>query len=184
MPWLAQSDNLRSGGCFDPVFALDGHTPSVHNLCNSLPHLSRMLGVGQKLLHEDIPSEKLLMASMFLCDARNANVTSGEPSRIIKCTVMRLLKTTVHVESRRRFCSDRKTSATPCSPECVAMRICSMYFVFGGAGWYGYQISDYPRCICDLIAQHTLIFVAPLTDFSKELAMLSPVHRSGSGAQA
>jgi hypothetical protein len=61
---------------------------------------------------------------------------------------MRPLRTTVHVESRRRYCSARKTWPTPSSPECVATRICSMYLVLGGAA---------------------LTLVAPLTDFSKEL---------------
>jgi hypothetical protein len=84
---------------------------------------------------QNVPSEKLLIASIFLCLARKSNVTSLEPSLIIRCTVMRLLNTTVHVESRRRFCNDRNTSATPYSPEWVAIRICSMYFVFGGAAW-------------------------------------------------
>jgi len=41
--------------------------------------------------------------------------------------VIRLLNTTVHVESRSLFCNALNTSATPASPECVAMRICSMY---------------------------------------------------------
>src|SRR5262249_35587563 len=51
----------------------------------------------------------------------------------IRCTVMRLLKTTVHVESRRRSCRARKTSPTPASPAWVATRMCSIYFVLGGA---------------------------------------------------
>lgn len=80
-----------------------------------------------------IPSVKLLVANIFLWWARNSKVTSGDPSRIIRWTVMRDLKTTVHVESRSRFWSARKTSATPCSPECVATRMCSIYFDFGGA---------------------------------------------------
>jgi hypothetical protein len=69
----------------------------------------------------------LLIASIFRCFARYDNVTSGEPSLIIIWTVIRLLNTTVHVESRRRFCKTLNTSATPCSPECVAIKMCSMY---------------------------------------------------------
>ena len=53
----------------------------------------------------------------------------------MRCTVIRLLKTTVHVESRNRNWSARKTSPTPASPACVATRICSIYFVFGGAAY-------------------------------------------------
>jgi hypothetical protein len=75
----------------------------------------------------NIPSEKLLIASIFRCLERYANVASGDPSLIIRWTVIKLLNTTVHVESRSRFCNARNTSATPCSPECVAIRICSMY---------------------------------------------------------
>lgn len=62
-------------------------------------------------------------------------MASGEPSRIIRWMVIRLLKTTVHVESRNRNCSARKTSPTPASPACVATRMCSIYFVFGGAAY-------------------------------------------------
>lgn len=92
-----------------------------------------MLSLYVRLLHENLPSEKLLIASIFLCLDRKSSVTSGEPSLIMKWTVIKLLNTTVHVESLKRFCSDRKTSATPYSPEWVATRMCSMYFVFGGA---------------------------------------------------
>lgn len=81
------------------------------------------------------PSEKTLTASMFLCLPRYASVTSGEPSLIIRCTVIKLLKTTVHVESRSRCCNALNTSPTPASPACVATRICSMYFVLGGAAY-------------------------------------------------
>lgn len=77
----------------------------------------------------DLPSEKLLIASMFRCLERYANVTSDDPSLIMRWTVIRLLNTTVHVESRSLFCSARKTSATPASPECVAIRMCSIYLV-------------------------------------------------------
>ena len=150
-----------------------------------------------------VPSEKLLIASIFLCLERYANVASGDPSLIIRCTVIKLLNTTVHVESRSRFCSARNTSATPASPECVAIRICSMYlckekcqievriilgmlrgsyFVFGGAA-YGRGMLAVQRCnaesrlsSCNLL---TLIFVAPFTDFSKELAISTQRGRSG-----
>lgn len=74
---------------------------------------------------------------MFLCFARYASVTSGDPSLTMRCTVIKLLKTTVHVESRSRCCSALKTSPTPASPACVATRMCSMYFVFGGAACRG-----------------------------------------------
>jgi len=67
------------------------------------------------------------MDSIDLCFETYDRVVSGDPSRIIICTVIKLLKTTVHVESRSLFCSTRNTSATPASPECVAMRICSIY---------------------------------------------------------
>jgi hypothetical protein len=73
------------------------------------------------------------MASMFLCLAKYASVTSDDPSLIMRCTVIKLLNTTVHVESRNRFCKARKTSATPASPECVAIRICSMYLCNKGS---------------------------------------------------
>ena len=46
------------------------------------------------------------------------------------------LKTIVHVESLRRFCKARKTSATPASPAWVATRMCSTYLAFGGASYF------------------------------------------------
>lgn len=119
---------------------------------------------------------------MFLCSARYDRVTSCEPSRIIKCTVIKLLNTTVHVESRSRFCKERKTSATPASPECVAIRMCSIYFVFGGAAYSGQLVVTHMAPLLHLLRSGdilTLIFVAPLTDFSKELAMLSSLCASG-----
>lgn len=105
---------------------------------------------------------------MFLCLARYASVTSGDPSLIIRCTVIRLLKTTVHVESLSRCCRDRKTSPTPASSECVAMRMCSMYFVLGGAACKqnSRQRDCPPLCHPVSAGRRTLIFVAPLTDFS------------------
>jgi len=83
---------------------------------------------------QDIPSAKWFVASRR-CGfwARYLSVTSGSPSRIIRCTMIRLLKTMVHVESRRRFVSARKISATPASPACVATRMCSTYFDLGAA---------------------------------------------------
>ena len=74
------------------------------------------------------------MAS-FRCGfwARYLSVTSGSPSRIMRCTIIKLLKTMVHVESRRRLVRARKISATPASPACVATRICSTYLDFGAA---------------------------------------------------
>lgn len=59
----------------------------------------------------------------------------------MRWTVIKLLKTTVHVESRNRWWSARNTSPTPASPECVATRMCSMYFVFGGAACERYSWS-------------------------------------------
>lgn len=50
--------------------------------------------------------------------------------------MIKLLNTTVHVESRSLFCNALNTSPTPASPECVAIRMCSMYFVLGGAACY------------------------------------------------
>jgi hypothetical protein len=79
------------------------------------------------------PSVKLLMASLFGDSAMYLNVTSACPSLIIKCTMIRDLKTIVHVESRSRSCSVRKISATPASPPFVAPRIASTYFDFGAA---------------------------------------------------
>ena len=85
-------------------------------------------------LFQHVPSVNELMAS-FLCGfcARYFKVTSGSPSRIIRCTTIRLLNTIVHVESRNRFVRARKISATPASPACVATRMCSIYLDFGAA---------------------------------------------------
>ena len=66
---------------------------------------------------------------------RYFNVTSGSPSLIMRCTMIKLLKTMVHVESRSRFVRARKISATPASPACVATRICSTYLDFGAASY-------------------------------------------------
>jgi hypothetical protein len=132
-----RSDTERSGGCFGPGCALFVGPGSVQVLA--------------KKIDLDSPSVKLPTNKELRLLARNARVTSGEPSRIMRWTVMRPLNTMVHVESRSRYCSARMTSPTPASPEWVATRMCSMYLVFGGA---------------------FLILVAPLTDFSKELDMM------------
>lgn len=72
------------------------------------------------------------------------------------------LKTMVHVESRSLFCNALKISATPASPACVATSICSTYLALGAA---------------------SLIFVPPLTDFSKEpdIVVISGGQGSGIG---
>jgi len=49
--------------------------------------------------------------------------------------MIRLLKTMVHVESRRRLVRARNISATPASPACVATKICSTYLDFGAASY-------------------------------------------------
>lgn len=86
------------------------------------------------LLSKNVPSVNELIASFLVgfC-ARYFRVTSGSPSRIMRCTMIRLLKTIVHVESRRRLVRARKISATPASPAWVATRMCSTYFDFGAA---------------------------------------------------
>lgn len=126
-----QWDSSHSVGYFDPEFELydRGQRPGFTSGSEKCATSRLVKGI----LSANIPSEKLLIASIFLCCARYANVTSGDPSLTIKWTVIRLLNTTVHVESRSRCCNDRNTSATPCSPEWVAIKICSMYLVFGGA---------------------------------------------------
>lgn len=102
--------------------------------------------------------------------------------------MIKLLNTTVHVESRRRFCKARKISATPASPECVAIRMCSMYLCksqlfaywrivrldglyldFGGAAYGEHMSVDSFSGALGFL--RTFIFVAPFTDFSKELAI-------------
>ena len=79
------------------------------------------------------------------------------------------LKTMVHVESRNLFCIDRKTSATPASPACVATRMCSTYFDFGAASYklaLGQHLAFLNR---NSSGAPTFTFVPPLTDFSKEV---------------
>ncbi len=114
----------------------------------------------------DVPSEKLLIASFDGESATNFSVTFGSPSLTMRCTMISALKTIVHVESRSLCCSARKISATPASPAWVAMRMCSTYLALGGAscsntgsGVFCYYVEQSPL---------TLIFVPPLTDFSKE----------------
>ena len=82
----------------------------------------------------NVPSVNELIASFLVgfC-ARYFSVTSGSPSRIMRCTMIRLLNTIVHVESRNRLVRARKISATPASPAWVATRICSTYLDFGAA---------------------------------------------------
>lgn len=114
----------------------------------------------------DVPSEKLLIASLEGESARYFSVTLGSPSLIIRWTIIRALNTIVHVESLRRFCNARKISATPASPACVATNICSTYLAFGGASWQ--------RMISSCIFKRgntqglALILVPPFTDFSNE----------------
>lgn len=93
---------------------------------------------------KSIPSVNWLTASRVLGDCeRYFNVTSFSPSLIIRCTMMSALKAMVHVESRSRFSSVRKTSARPASPECVASRMCSTYLALGGASCRRICVSDY-----------------------------------------
>ena len=147
-----------------------------------------MLRADTNVFRLNVPSVKLLMANILRCRAKNSSVASGSPSRIIMWTVMRPLKTTVHVESRRRNCRARKTSEIPASPECVATRMCSMYLVFGGAACRESWLADVRRRqrdgdrTKDYIAR-TLILVAPLTDFSKEPDM-ARTGADGEGDQA
>jgi hypothetical protein len=89
------------------------------------------------------------------------SVVSGAPSRIIRCTTIKDLKTIVHVESRNRSWSTRKTSATPDSPPCVEERIDSMYFDFGAANYRNKSDMDH-----EVLGCVTLILVAPFTTFS------------------
>lgn len=85
---------------------------------------------------EHVPSVNELIASFLVgLSAKYFKVTSGSPSRIIRCTMIKLLKTMVHVESRRRFVRARKISATPASPAWVATRMCSTYLDFGAASY-------------------------------------------------
>jgi len=94
------------------------------------------ISIGPTVLriYKDIPSVKLLIASLRCgCCARNLSVTSGSPSRIMRWTIMRALKTIVHVESRNLFVRALKISATPASPAWVAIRICSTYLDLGAA---------------------------------------------------
>lgn len=106
------------------------------------------------------------------------------------CVVSKLLSTTVHVESRNRYCNERKTSPTPASPECVATRMCSIYFVLGGAFYKSHRSACNGLVILSSSSSvlrwslgggvvgigtqfaRTLILVAPLTDFSKEPDMV------------
>lgn len=197
MPSLSHSSSSYNVECSGLGFGL------IHALSAWLPQnglsFRAMLPPPQ-----DLPSEKLLMASIVLCRARYANVASGDPSLIIRCTVIRLLNTTVHVESRRRFCNARNTSATPASPECVATRICSMYLLrrlsqrsLGKGLLHKKRTStlagrpvktpvsrcnrDTPKPMKLSPDSRTLILVAPFTDFSNELAIPNQRGREGAG---
>ncbi len=79
--------------------------------------------------------------------------------------MMRDLKTIVHVESLRRFCKARKISATPASPAWVATRMCSTYLALGGASYIKRSTKGSQHRLMGILA---LIFVPPLTDFSKD----------------
>jgi len=65
----------------------------------------------------------------------------------------------VHDESRRRFCNARKTSATPASPWCVAIKMCSIYLDFGGAAC---ERTNAPISKCSEHGQETTGTTAPL----------------------
>jgi hypothetical protein len=82
------------------------------------------------------------MANLRGESAMKFNVTFGAPSRIIRWTMIRALKTIVHVESLILYSKVRKTSATPASPLRVARRICSTYLGFGGASYGTDTMSD------------------------------------------
>ena len=81
----------------------------------------------------NLPSVKTLIASRLGDSAMKRSVTSAEPSWIMRCTTINDLNTIVHVESRKRNWSVRKTSATPTSPLFVACKMGSMYFDLGAA---------------------------------------------------
>lgn len=78
------------------------------------------------------------------------------------------LKTIVHVESLRRFCRVRNISATPASPAWVATRMCSTYLALGGASCFEWLTKGSQH---NLMKPLALIFVPPLTDFSKDVDM-------------
>lgn len=104
---------------------------STSNLHQGMTSFSRALGATW-----DVPSVNELIAN-FRCGfcARYLSVTSGSPSLIMRCTIIKLLKTMVHVESRSRFVRALKISATPASPAWVATSICSTYLDFGAASY-------------------------------------------------
>lgn len=56
--------------------------------------------------------------------------------------MIKLLNTTVHVESRSRFDNALNTSATPASPECVAIKMCSMYLCGSMINIYFSRLSE------------------------------------------
>jgi hypothetical protein len=151
-------------------------------LCQfSMERSTASFSTKSETTYGNVPSVKELMASFRwgFC-ARYFKVTSGSPSRIMRCTIIMLLKTMVHVESRNRFVRARKISATPASPACVATSMCSTYLDFGAAS-YMYQLvcccnEPTDRVMCrkgEWVGRRiaTLILVPPFTLFSKELAM-------------
>jgi hypothetical protein len=131
-------------------------------------------------VYGNVPSVKELIAS-FRCGfcARYFSVTSGSPSLIIRCIMIKLLNTIVHVESRSRFVRARNISATPASPACVATKICSTYFDFGAASYtcvsvgLSWTLARVWHCDTKPEGERmpTLILVPPFTLFSNELAM-------------
>ena len=108
------------------------------------------------------------MASLKGNSATYFSVTLGSPSRIMRCTIISALKTIVHVESLRRFCRVRNISATPASPAWVATRMCSTYLALGGASCFLWLTKGSQYRMMGPLA---LIFVPPLTDFSKDADM-------------
>lgn len=126
--------DLGIGECLGASNQVIGISPDIMSLrLNCIEVSTETLSAPCPRLWSDLPSEKLLMATLRGLSARYSSVAFSAPSRIIICKTMRDLKTIVHVESRNRNCRVRKISPTPASPLRVATRMCSMYFDFGGA---------------------------------------------------
>lgn len=134
-------------------------------LCRCVDPLSVGPRADAILYSLDVPSEKLLIASFDGESATYLSVTFGSPSLIIKCTMISALNTIVHVESLKRFCRVRNIPATPASPAWVATSICSTYLALGGASYLRAVSRVVPTRGHPMLA---LIFVPPLTDFSKD----------------
>jgi hypothetical protein len=109
-------------------------------------------------------------------------VTSGSPSRIIRCTMIRLLKAMVQVESRRRAVRARKISATPASPACVATRMCSTYLDLGAASYT--RISPGSAMIQAQESDRTHLDLGPALDRLLERARHGPSGGVAGGAVA